>query len=272
MFGFSKVVCKGIQEDLFYNFDVFCNDNNTKYSIVFAHDILGNHNDFKFLINALKDHSLVSVDLPGHNESSKLNNYSYKGYIQNCLNVFGIGRSEKVIWIGHGLGGILGAELASYKNSPIFGLIAFDVSKFMNKGICSIDLEYSHNTLNSAKEEFEKKHGKFASDDVMYEFIINRYKVMDSKFVHNYDFNLITKMNQFLDINVNDVLNNIKCNSLIIDNCKTLNSTNKNVEYKLEDFKFIYKDDDINLIVNWVENLLNNSELFLNSYKINNVK
>ncbi len=271
MLKFSKIVCNGVQENKIYNFITFVNDVKGRYSIVFAHDILGNHNDFQFLFKEFTSHSIITVDLAGHALSNSLNTYSYDQYLQDCLSVLNVTGCKNVIWIGQGIGGILGATLASYENSPIFGLVAFDITQLMNANVNMVDVEYNHDTLREACAEFYKKY-EGIDRQTLSQMFLHRYKIMNCHFTHNYDLHLVSQVESFFNVNVTECLDKVKCHSLIIDDQNKLNLTNEKITVKHVDkvLVLMHQKEHLGWVKDWVENILSTPEFFLDRYRKSN--
>lgn len=264
----SRYVCTKLSGNRFINFDVFYNKIQSKFSIVFAHNILGNYNDMQFMIDRLVDeYNVVAPNFPGHDGSHKLEEYHYDSYLNDCMTALNLANSRHVIWIGQGVGGILGAKLASYATSPIVGLVVFDCDEFSKTSISSNDVEYEYNNFVAAKEALYSKYADI-EQNIIDHFVLHKYKVINEMFVNNYHINLIQQMDNFLNCNLEEILNNVRCRALVIGKQDLIKKLNHLDVYKEENaIRFIHKDEHISLIYNWIKNVTADSSVFFKQFK-----
>lgn len=84
----------------------------------------------QFASDLLKDYRLISVDLPGHGESSKNGNYTLKNFAQLIHQFITLLELTNVIVVGHSMGGHVGINLLKYYNPK--GLFIFGTPPLKN--------------------------------------------------------------------------------------------------------------------------------------------
>ncbi len=101
-------------------------------TILFVHGNSHSHKTFEKQLSSdlLKDYRLVSVDLPGHGDSSKNGNYSLKNFgqlLHKFITNLGL---KNVIVVGHSLGGHVSINLLKFYNP--MGLLIFGTPPLKN--------------------------------------------------------------------------------------------------------------------------------------------
>ncbi|QEK37836.1 hypothetical protein FZC35_00330 [Candidatus Cytomitobacter indipagum] len=263
-----KKLYRKIDGNRFVNFDVFCNNIQSKFSIVFAHNILNNHQDMQFLIDKFSDtHNVIAIDFSGHAGSDNLNEYNYDSYLSDCLSVINQANSKYIIWIGQGIGGIIGAKLASHIANPIVGLVAFDCDQFSNNNVSSNDVEYEYNNLIEAKEAIYSKYSDI-DRNILDKFSLNKYKVMNEMFVNNYHIGIIAQLDNFFNCDLVKIFNDVRSRALLIGKKDLIDKVNDMDVCKEEhEIKLLHKEEHINLIHGWVTDIMNDPHMFLNQFK-----
>ena len=115
-----------------------------KNVLICVHGLSRNRLDFDTIAASLSSHyRILAIDMPGRGNSEWLNDPEDYRYLisednhfpvfHNVLNAL-IARSgaDRVDWIGTSMGGLLGIELASKKNSPINKLVLNDIGPFVS--------------------------------------------------------------------------------------------------------------------------------------------
>ncbi|QEK38335.1 alpha/beta fold hydrolase [Candidatus Cytomitobacter primus] len=274
MLELSKKICKKVVNNGFHNFHVFHSKNKSKFSIVFAHNILGNHKDMKFLIEKFIDKfNVIAIDFSGHAGSDNLTKYSYDAYLHDCVAALNYADTSHVIWIGQGIGGILGAKLAKLNSSPILGLVAFDVMKFTNKSIDILDIEFEYKTFIDAREAIYEKYSKI-NKNILDQIMLDKYKVMNEMFVNNYHIKIISQIDNFFNCNVLSYLEGVKCKTLVMDDqdlLKSLKNSYIDVYNVDNEIILMYQEEQINFIYNWANSIFNNAEVFMEQFQMKHV-
>ena len=109
----------------------------------------------------------IAIDLPGFGESDKPENLDYtidqfRNFIISFLNKISI-HNEKIILIGHSLGGYIASEVAINYKKNVQKLVLIDSSGFLNKPTPILD-EYLGVAINPTQKRVRKVFEKMVAD------------------------------------------------------------------------------------------------------------
>ena len=109
----------------------------------------------------------IAIDLPGFGESDKPENLDYtidqfRNFIISFLNKFSI-HNEKIILIGHSLGGYIASEVTIHYKKNIQKLVLIDSSGFLDKPT-PILVEYLKAAINPTQKRVRKVFEKMVAD------------------------------------------------------------------------------------------------------------
>lgn len=206
---------KQVQYDFYESQD---EDPSEETGIICVHDLLYNRLGFTQLAEAMMGFiNVCCLDLPGHGNSHCVDNYNIDVLLESCISVLNSCNFKRCIWIGHGLGGMLGIKLASMKNSPIIGLILDEV-----KYRCSYTnmqnplLKINGNTYFSlealANNMVQHLIYQTSLQDRM-RFVIRNFELYNSEFKPSYDFKLL---NLEGEVDIYDNWKQVNCPILMI--------------------------------------------------------
>ncbi|USO00840.1 MAG: alpha/beta hydrolase [Alphaproteobacteria bacterium] len=260
-----KRICNGA----FVNTHAFTHDVESKFAIILAHDVLDVHDDFHFLIKRLYDkYNVITFDLAGHGSSGNLDKYNYDVYLQDCMNVVNLAKNRLIVWIGKGVGFILGAKLAAITNSTIFGLVGFDFCKYQNAGARVADVECEYTNLQKARLSFYQKYNHIPTH-ILNELFLYRYKILNSKFVNNYHINLLTEIDKFFGVDMEKILDDILCHSLLFVDSKNSFKQKKILDFVPvnKDLCFLHENKHLDLIENFVDMICNDGSYLIEKFR-----
>ena len=170
------------------------------FGIVCVHDFLFNRSIFTELSEYLSQLATVaSVDLPGHGTSEWLDSYTIEAYLASCIAVINTCNFKRLIWIGHGLGALIGVKLASMPNSPIVGLVLDTAESNIDyKKLGSPMMGITGHSLGEIALNMEKYlYGVPLSERM--KFAVRNFEFIDGIFRSNYDPKL-AEMEQVIDL------------------------------------------------------------------------
>jgi pimeloyl-ACP methyl ester carboxylesterase len=112
-----------------------------------------------------KEHRMVLVDLAGHGHSGMdRSRYTMESFGEDVKAVVEATGSEKVILIGHSMGGNVIAEAARLMPERVLGLIGIDTLENVEYKMTTEDM---NNMLSPFREDFRKSVRSFAGDMII---------------------------------------------------------------------------------------------------------
>lgn len=103
--------------------------NSTGHLVIAIHGFLDNANSMTGLVNAFPQSQFIAIDLPGHGKSDHRPpgvHYNLLDYVQDFYGVINKLDLDKVVLVGHSLGGIIASLLAGLFPERVAGLISID--------------------------------------------------------------------------------------------------------------------------------------------------
>jgi pimeloyl-ACP methyl ester carboxylesterase len=157
-----------------------------KKTLLFLHGNSHSHKTFFKQFDSLffKDYRLVFVDLPGHGESTKVENYSLINFAQIISKFILTLNLSDVIIVGHSMGGHVGINLLKFYTPKALFLYGtpplknpFDPNAFLvNPNAIALGQN------NSTSEEIETLMCEFKYKDVELSLGITDYLITDPRF------------------------------------------------------------------------------------------
>ncbi|KMK76567.1 alpha/beta fold hydrolase [Alkalihalobacillus pseudalcaliphilus] len=124
-----------LNSDIYYEY-YFSEEHKNKPVLVFIHGFISSLFCFRKIVPALKkNYNCLLFDLPGFGRSGKLKGfrYSFDNYANTVLRLTELLNIEKMIIIGHSMGGQVGLYTALKKTEWVQGLILLNSSGYLKK-------------------------------------------------------------------------------------------------------------------------------------------
>jgi pimeloyl-ACP methyl ester carboxylesterase len=185
---------------------------NNPRTLVCAHGLTGNSDDFKFVGESLSAQGfrVVAIDMAGRGLSSYYSNpddYNFDQYINDLnllLKKIGCTSPSSCDWLGVSMGGLLGLRLAGIPNSPIHRLILSDIGAevpqfdldFISK-VIKLTPEYNNPAdaipILKMSTGTPYSRGPLDEDQWLYMASVALKKRDDGKYIRNFDANIAFK-------------------------------------------------------------------------------
>lgn len=184
----------------FYESDF--SDHQGELGIFCAHNLFFNRSTFNELAQSLsKIADVVCLDLPGHGNSEYVSSYTIDTFVSSCFSIINNCDFKRVIWIGHGLGGLIGLKLATCKGSPLISLVLDDIFAM------NVDSKIRSSIMDvkncSTLIELAEKMNEYLPEGVILKdrmkFAIRNFDLKNGVFVPSYDPNL-KNFNENIDL------------------------------------------------------------------------
>jgi pimeloyl-ACP methyl ester carboxylesterase len=264
------------------NFSIFNVDNTTKrvyhdlfetgedtdlyhFGIVCVHDLLFNRSIFTELAEHLSQlASVVSLDLPGHGGSDWLSEYNLEAYLGSCISVINTCNFKRLVWIGHGLGGLIGVKLAAMANSPIVGLVLDTEEMNLDyKKLRSPMMGIVSNSLGEIAANLETYLQEGVTLSERMKFAVRNFELIDGQFRSNYDPHL-ERLEEVVDLT--SAWNTIKQPILLLNDSDShsldlhkLNNSEMSMSKKSKLNPITrYSNEDKELILWWIQSIVQN--------------
>lgn len=124
-------------------------NNNNHVPIVLIHGLFGDMDNLAMLARLLDDYKVISIDVRNHGDSFHSESMNYQLMAQDVVNVLEYLKLDKVMIIGHSMGGKIAMKLTELVPDKIAKLIVLDIAP--------VKYDRKHDKVLSALKIIENK-------------------------------------------------------------------------------------------------------------------
>ena len=246
-------------------YDVYDGDST---GVLCLHDKISNRSIFNNLSEELGEAVTVVVpDMVGRAHSSYAPDYSMDRLVGDCINVMNAANMDRVVWVGAGLGAIVGMTVATMKNSPIVGLVLDNPIHSCDYAgpIDAVSEQAKFYSIELLAKQIQSciKDSKYSLHDYV-DYVIHHYKFGADSLVPTYDSSCLVAY----DIDVLNLLTKVSQPVLLLSKSAIIDQPNVSFKESDHEFRLNYSERERKMITKWIYNTLKPKNLIKTHFAI----